>query len=71
MKFPFSPSSSSGRRQTTEEFAAEICCRADSIRKRYSQTGSYHGVRPEKLPNRRLLWPADAVEQLIKNGGAK
>ncbi|KAE8760849.1 DNA-binding protein [Paraburkholderia madseniana] len=54
-----------GRRLTTEEFATAISCLPDSIRKRYSQTGSYHGVRPVKLPNRRLLWPADALEQLI------
>lgn len=60
----------SRRRLTTDEFAAEICCLPNSIRKRYSQTGSYHGVRPIKLPNRRLLWPADAVEQLA-NGSAQ
>jgi hypothetical protein len=53
------------RHQTTEEFAAAISCLPSSIRKRYSQTGSYYGVRPIKLPNRRLLWPADAVEELV------
>lgn len=50
---------------TTEEFAAELGMSAQSIRKRYSQTGSYFDVRPVKLPNRRLLWPANALEQLI------
>lgn len=51
-------------RFTTDELAAELGMSAQSIRKRYSQTGSYFGVRPVKLPNRRLLWPADAVDQL-------
>ncbi|GJG99148.1 AlpA family transcriptional regulator [Paraburkholderia terrae] len=50
---------------TTDEFAAELGMSAQSIRKRYSQTGSYFDLRPIKLPNRRLLWPADALEQLI------
>jgi hypothetical protein len=53
---------------TTEEFAHFIALRPQSIRKRYSQTGSYHGVRPLKLPNRRLMWPADAVDQLLRRG---
>lgn len=29
-----------------------------SIRQRLSDTGSYFGLRPKKLANRRLLWPA-------------
>lgn len=58
------------RRLTTEEFAAAISLKAQSIRKRYSLTGSYHGVRPIKLPNRRLLWPADAFEALANQGKA-
>lgn len=50
---------------TTDELAAELGMSAQSIRKRYSQTGSYFKLRPVKLPNRRLLWPADALDQLI------
>lgn len=57
---------STGRNLTTEEFATKLGLNAQSIRKRYSQTGSYFQVRPVKLPNRRLLWPADALDQLIK-----
>lgn len=49
---------------TTEEFAAAISLQPQSIRKRYSLTGSYHGVRPLKLPSRRLLWPANSVSLL-------
>lgn len=50
----------------TEELADRVGCKPRTIHKRYSQTGSYHGVRPiGKLPSRRLLWPVDAVEQLL------
>jgi hypothetical protein len=50
---------------TTEELAAELGIGPQSIRKRYSQTGSYFGLRPVKLPNRRLLWPSNPLEKLI------
>jgi len=51
---------------TTEELAAEVKALPQSIRKRYSQTGSYWGIRPVKLPNGRLLWPADALQRLME-----
>lgn len=53
---------------TTEEFAAEIKVRPQSIRKRYCQTGSYWGIRPVKVPNGRLLWPADSRERFMQRG---
>ncbi|WP_019139872.1 hypothetical protein [Noviherbaspirillum massiliense] len=62
------PHTSIGRHLTTEELAHFLSLKSQSIRKRYSLTGSYHGVRPIKLPNRRLLWPADSLEQLAKEG---
>lgn len=52
---------------TTEELAESLGMSAQTLRKRYSQTGSYFSVRPIKLPNRRLLWPGDSVEQLISS----
>lgn len=51
---------------STEEFARAIKCEPASIRKRYSMTGTYYGIRPTKLPNRRLLWSTNAVEQLMR-----
>ncbi|MEN8512002.1 DNA-binding protein [Burkholderia sp. RS02] len=51
---------------TTEELAGALHLRPQSIRKRYMETGSYHGVRPVKLPNRFLAWPLDAVERLMR-----
>lgn len=50
---------------TTEELALSLDMNAQSIRKRYSQTGSYFGLKPVKLPNGKLRWPADALDQLI------
>jgi hypothetical protein len=49
---------------TTDELAERLDIRPQSIRKRYSQTGAYFGVQPVKMPNRRLWWPFDAIEQL-------
>ena len=51
---------------TTEQLAAPLCVKPQSIRVRLCQTGSYFGIKPIKLPNGRLLWPADAVEKLLK-----
>lgn len=52
------------RNLTTDELAAQLGLNPQSIRKRYSQTGSYFQLRPIKLANRRLLWPANALEHL-------
>lgn len=53
---------------STDEFAAVMAVDPRSIRKRYSSEGSYHGVRPTKLPNRRVLWPVEEVRQLRSGG---
>jgi hypothetical protein len=58
----------SARRLTTEDLAQALALQPQSIRKRFSQTGQYFGVRPDKMPNGRLMWPTDAVEQLISGG---
>ena len=52
----------------TEQLAAALHLKPQSIRKRYCETGAYYCLRPTKLPNGRLLWPTDAVSQL--SGGA-
>lgn len=51
---------------TTLQLANALELQEQSIRKRYSQTGSYFGVRPSKLPNGRLRWPVDSVQKLIQ-----
>lgn len=52
-------------RLTTAEFAAQHLVQPQTVRKLYASSGSYHGVRPLRLPNRRLLWPADSIDALI------
>ena len=53
---------------TTLQLANELSMKAQSIRKRYSETGSYFNIRPVKLPNGRLRWPRDAVSTLLNKG---
>lgn len=55
--------------QPTEQLANAIGIKASSIRTRLCKTGSYFGLKPYKLPNGRLLWPADAVAQLTQEAG--
>lgn len=45
----------------TKTFAQHNHIEEQTARKRYSQTGSYFGVVPEKHANGRLLWPAVIV----------
>lgn len=54
---------------STEELAAILAIDPQSIRKRHSSDGSYLGIRPTKLPNRRLLWPVDKVRALLGGKG--
>lgn len=53
---------------TTEEFAAGLGVEPQTILKNHSQHGHYGGVRPGKLPSRRLSWPLDAIERIVKGG---
>lgn len=50
----------------TETLAQIACVQPNSIRVRFCRTGSYFGLVPEKLPNGRLLWPADSKERLLR-----
>ncbi|MEX3930359.1 hypothetical protein AB4Y32_00845 [Paraburkholderia phymatum] len=61
----FMPSSRSGY-LTTEAMADTVGVQAQSVRKRYSQTGTYFGLKPVKLPNRRLMWEANAVAKFLR-----
>ena len=53
-------------RLSTEAFAARYLVEPQSVRKQYAANGSYCGVRPLVLPNRRLLWPDDTIELLVQ-----
>lgn len=55
------------RMLTTKELASKLSMEPQSIRKRLSQTGSYFGVRPTKLLNRKLYWPVNALDILSES----
>jgi hypothetical protein len=48
----------------TEDFAAELLVKPQTVLKQYSATGAYCGIRPIKLASRKLLWPNDVIEHL-------
>ncbi|MGO2332539.1 MULTISPECIES: hypothetical protein [Pseudoalteromonas] len=54
---------------TTELLANELHCKPNTIRTRLCKTGTFHGIKPIKLPSGRLLWPADAVQALLAGKG--
>lgn len=54
-------------RLTCEEFAALNQVKAQSVRARICREGHYFGIRPRKLANRRLAFPA--VQVAVDAGG--
>ena len=53
---------------STEVIADFNQVKPTSVRERYSRTGSYFGLVPERLPNGRLSWPPDSRERLRELG---
>lgn len=49
---------------STADLARQALTKPNTIRVRLCETGSFYGIRPLKLPNGRLLWPADSLERL-------
>jgi hypothetical protein len=62
---PHKPAANYSR--TTDEFANQWRVQSQTVRKRYSQYGSYFGIKPLRLPNRKLLWPDRTLEPLVAN----
>lgn len=50
---------------TTEGYAEASGIKSETIRRAYCVNGHYLGVKPRKLPNGRLVWPADEVRAAI------
>lgn len=50
-------------RLTTAEFASANQVKAQTVLKRFCETGSYFGAMPQKLANGRLAWPDVQVVQ--------
>lgn len=48
----------------TAALARQIGYKPASIRTAVWRNGHFQGIKPFRLPNGRLLWPADAVERL-------
>jgi len=55
-------------RYSTEVLAEHLKIKPQTIRAALCRDGHYLGLRPVKLPNRRLLWDANALEALIAGG---
>jgi hypothetical protein len=49
---------------STEALASALGVKPQTLRANLCRNGHYLGIRPVKLPNRMLRWPADAVVRL-------
>ncbi|WP_323012526.1 hypothetical protein [Castellaniella sp.] len=56
---------------TTDQLAAQLQIKPQTLRAALCRDGAYFGVRPHKMPNRRLLWPVDAAARLMGKGDAQ
>ncbi len=55
----------------TSDFARLFGAEIQTPRASYCRKGHWLGIKPVKLPNGRLMWPADAINALlegVKNG---
>lgn len=48
-------------------FAESIGVKPTTVHRNLCVNGHYLGVKPIKLPNGRLLWPEDAIDQIIES----
>ncbi len=55
-----------GEKITTEELAGKLGVKPGTVRRGYCLDGHYLGLKPIKLPNRRLLWSADKAKKLLE-----
>ena len=58
-------------RLSTDQYAAQNLVQPQTVRKQVAATGTYFGVRPIRLPNRRLLWPDNTITSLVKRAGVE
>jgi len=52
------------RTYSTEQAAAALHVRPQTLRAAVCRAGHYAGVKPYKLPSRFLAWPAEAIDRL-------
>lgn len=65
------PSARPAAKISTEDAARLLLVQPQTMRAAYCRHGHYCGLKPIKLPSRRLLWPAAEVERLLSGEGAK
>lgn len=53
----------------TEAFAEMMLVEAETVLKSHSKNGHYCGIRPTRLPNRKLAWPIAEIEKLFSTLG--
>lgn len=52
------------RTYSTEEAAAALHIKPQTLRAALCRDGHYAGIRPRKLPSRFLAWPAEPIDRL-------
>ena len=50
---------------STEQAAAALHIKTQTLRAALCRHGHYFGIRPHKLPSRFLAWPAEGIERLL------
>lgn len=56
----------------TDVAADMLLVGSQTLRKSHSQKGNYAGIRPVRLPSRKLAWPLAEIEHLLNlNGDTK
>ena len=53
------------RTYSTEQAAAALHVRPQTLHAALCRNGHYFGIKPTRLPNRRLIWDAAAVDALL------
>lgn len=56
---------------STDEAAAILHIKPQTLRAALCRDGAYMGLRPIKRANRFLAWPADGIEALARGEAAK
>ena len=55
----------SAKTLSTKQPAAALHIKPQTLRAALCRDGHYFGIRPIKLPNRMLAWPAEGIERLL------
>ena len=58
------------RKYSTDGIAAQFMVKSASVRSAVCRNGHYMGIRPFKLPNGLLAWPADEVDRIASGEAA-